>query len=314
MKRTLPFVLFVGSMAPALAQTVLINENFDSYSVGAEPATVNPTAFAIWPGGNDQVVSDSLAHSGNNSMLCLSTSAANGGPGDLLLLLGDKTAGSYTLSWWMYVPAGFGGYFNLQHTEDVSTPSFGAEVIFEDAGVISGTANNTAIAGSYPQDSWFMVLLAIDLQSSMAVLTVNSAVVTTWPFNTATDGSAAANQLGAIDFFSYGGGGSTLGNYFVDDILYTDLNVGIAERASADLSTYPNPVTGILTVKLPGTGASPEVALLDASGRTVEQGRAFSVVDGSMQMAIDMSGLPAGVYTLRVLENGKVITRKVVKS
>lgn len=318
MKRTLPLALLVGFTSAAWAQTILINENFDSYTVGAMIAQSNPTNWNTWggtPGGaDDSPISNAItAHSGANTVEFVA-SGAGGGPADVLLLLGDKTSGSYSLSWWMYVPTGFGGYFNIQHTEDVSSPQFAAEVIFGDGGAISGTVNNTALAGTYPQDSWYMVLLAIDLGTSMAVLTVNGAVVSTWQFDTQTDGTAGLNQLGAIDFYAYGGGAPTIGTYYIDDVLYTSMNVGIEEMSSDDLSTYPNPVTGILTVEISGAGNSPEVTLMDASGRAVEQGRRFSAVNGARQMAIDMSGMPAGMYTLRVLENGKVITRKVVKS
>ena len=118
MKRTLPLSLLVALSVPASAQ-LIISENFDSYAVGAYIGTVSPLYWNTWsgsPGGaDDATVSDTQAHSGANSVGFIASGAA-GGPSDVLLLLCDKTAGYYTLSWWTYIPSGKGGYFNIQHS------------------------------------------------------------------------------------------------------------------------------------------------------------------------------------------------------
>lgn len=310
MKKPILGLTALTLVATATAQTVLINENFDSYSVGSALATVNPAAFAIWPGGGDQAVTDSIAHSGTQSMACIASAAA-GGPGDLLLLLGDKTSGSYTLSWWMYIPSGKGGYFNVQHFEDVSSPSFAAEVIFLDGGTIDGMANNTAIAGSYAQDAWFQVNLFFDLNDSTASFLIGSTPVATWEFATETDGAVGPNSLGAIDFFSYGGGAPTVGEYYVDDISYIQLpgGIGMDEVATAAVySVYPVPTSDVLTLAGPAAGKA-EWRLLDATGRVV-----LSASIAAERNDIDVSMLKAGVYTMEVMHDGMLERHTVVRN
>ena len=80
--------------------------------------------------------------------------------------------------------------------------------------------------------------------------------------------------------------------------------------ASADaLLVYPNPsATGQLTLRLPGAGSG-SGTLLDAVGRTV---RVVVVPAGGGEQALPTAGLPAGVYTLRVVTGGQVLARKVL--
>ena len=294
-----------------MGQTVLINENFDSYAVGTDISTVSPY-FSPWPGGGSTIVSSTYAHSGANSLEFIAT-GAGGGPTDLLLLLGNQTSGVFGLSWWMYVPAGFGGYFNVQHTEEVTPPEFTAEVIFEDGGNISGTANATPITGTYAQDTWFQVILAVDLNNITAALAIDLTPIATWPINTETDGTVSTNQLGSIDFYAYGGGAPTIGTYYIDDVLYSQLDVGIDEIGGADLATYPNPAMDHLYVEVPNGGSTPQVMLSDASGRVVAESRSFTTIGEKLQLKLDMSTLPSGVYTLRMTDGTSTLTRKVVK-
>ena len=60
--------------------------------------------------------------------------------------------------------------------------------------------------------------------------------------------------------------------------------------------------------RLPGAGGGGGV-LLDAVGRAV---RAVVVPAGGGERVLTTAGLPAGVYTLRVVMDGQVLTRKVL--
>jgi len=314
MKRTLLLLTSVSLITAVSAQNVLITENFDSYADGAAISVSDPVNWAIWlPGGADQVVSTAQAHSGANSMGCVSTVAA-GGPGDLLLLLGDQTVGSYILSWWMYIPTGKGGYFNIQHTEDVTTPSFAAEVIFADGGTIGGMANNVAIAGTYAQDTWFQVNLFIDLDNVTASFLIDLTPVATWPFNTETDGAVGPNQLGAIDFYSYGGGAPTLGEFYIDDVSYIHLStIGVEESARTEsFSVYPVPSSNSLTIANNGSNAAAQWRLLDMSGREVMTSAAL-VMPGSQTVA-DISDLATGTYTMELTHGGMRERHAVVRN
>lgn len=310
MKRTLLLCSTATLLLSASAQTVLINESFEAYSVGAMPVSVNPAVFAFWPGGTvDHVITDSLAHGGNNSMSCIATSAG-GGPADVLLKLGDETAGSYSLSWWMFVPSGFGGYFNIQHNEDAAPASYAGDFSFFDGGTVRAYGAGDSIDGSYPQDTWFQVNLFFDLTAMQASFLIGLTPVSTWDFNTTSAGAAAANQLGSINFYAYGGGGSTVGHYYVDDISYIQLpNISVQEVDGArDFSIHPVPTNALITI----TSGSQEPAqwrVIDMSGREVMTSTAL-LVPGSNSI-VDISALAPGAYTME-LTHGSVRERHAV--
>ena len=301
MKRTLLLPLALIGITGAMAQTVILNEPFDDHAVGTGMSVNDPANWGIWPGGEDQFVTAAQARSGTKSLGCISTSVVNGGPGDLLLLLGDRTSGVYDLSWWMYIPDAKGGYFNVQHTEDVTTPSFAAEVIFN-GGNVSGAANNVDITGIYPIAAWFEVRMIFDLNNSTAALSVNGAELLAWPFATETDGTVGLNQLGCIDFFSYGGG-TVIGEAYVDDVLYSDIsNISIEETAVGQLRSYPNPANDALTIEGGFGSASTAVQFFDAAGKQVQ----VPVMRSGDLLRADVAGLASGLYTVRINNSGKL--------
>lgn len=86
-----------------------------------------------------------------------------------------------------------------------------------------------------------------------------------------------------------------------------------AQALAAALEVYPNPATGTAQVRLAGLAPQSPVpaALLDALGRAVWQG-ALPVQAGALAHALDLSGLAAGVYTLRLLPREGPLTRRLV--
>ena len=142
MKKALLVSLFTAPLMLA-AQTVLYTDDFDSYTAGSMIAASNGTNWSTWgadPGGTeDAPISSAYAQSGSNSVGIISTSAANGGPADLLLKLGNKTTGIYNLTFSLYIPTGKGGYFNLQHYQDVSVVEYAIEVMMPANGNIMAT-------------------------------------------------------------------------------------------------------------------------------------------------------------------------------
>ena len=75
-------------------------------------------------------------------------------------------------------------------------------------------------------------------------------------------------------------------------LLTTDFSVGLTEGTTNDMQMYPVPVGDLLHVRLPNNLAPDHSQVLGTDGRVVLQRGRTSL--------IDVSGLAAGVYVLRV--------------
>ncbi len=83
----------------------------------------------------------------------------------------------------------------------------------------------------------------------------------------------------------------------------------IVDRALAEeVSVYPNPAVGVLTVKLPVRFAPTEVSLLSMLGQTVKSVQA-SGTSGILQF--DVAELPAGRYLLRLVDGERLVVKIV---
>ena len=163
MKR--PFLLLVTLLllsSFSFSQTIvtLYEDDLDSYTAGDYLAVVNPTWWDTWssaPGSaEDAMISDAQAHSSPNSALVDET----GGATDLILLLGDKTSGVYEVSFWMFIPSGFAGYYNIQHYQ-ASGIEWAVEVYFNADGTANLFADGWEIPFNYTQDAWQKQLITL---------------------------------------------------------------------------------------------------------------------------------------------------------
>ena len=98
-----------------------------------------------------------------------------------------------------------------------------------------------------------------------------------------------------------------------------DGNSGAGDiRAAKPLRVYPNPAAGVLHVAVPrgfaAAGAALDVTLADARGVVVRRAAAVDAVGTQAALSLDLTGLPAGLYVVRVLsERGAVLgTARVV--
>lgn len=318
MKRSL--LIACGSILSASvlqAQTIIYQENFDTYTAGAYVAETAGDPWTTWgnaPGTTEDVmISDEQANSAPNSML-VATGTPAGGPGDMVLKLGNRTEGVFGLSWMMYIPSGFGGYFNLQHNETIGSGSWMIDVTFRADGTVEFMTNgNTDVSLTYPHDEWFDVSMGIDLSNMMGGFSVNGEDPLTFATNTSSSGGSAPNQLGAVNIFAYAGGTDD-GRYFIDDIFFVDISgVGVEENATVQTSLYPNPVRDQLTIELPGNGNTAVVSVVDLTGRSVIEGRGFDQQGEIARMQLDMSALPQGLYLVRIQNGDEETVHRVVR-
>jgi len=219
----------------ACQANAIICDGFDGYS--ASNISAQSPHFTPWSlapnGADDAVVSTEQQVSCEQS---LKISAATGD--DMLLLLGNRNTGNYRLSWNMYVPDGFGAYFNVQKNQNTpgSTGNFGMQVDMTADGVGTLDAGVAAAATfNYPHDAWFAVTINADLDNDIMTLNVGGTDVYTWKVSSQTFNANGLKQLGAFNFY-----GNTGNLYYVDDVLFEQLPAvpGNACAGAVNLSSY----------------------------------------------------------------------------
>lgn len=259
MKKLFMLLVIVSMSCAVMAQTVIFSDNFDSYPDGAYLAqTATGTAWTTWsdlPGSlEDGIISSAQASSTPNSVYIT-------GQSDVIYPFSNQTSGAYIIEFDYYVPStGGGSYFNIQH---YYTP--GTEWAFECFTSNSGTGY-VRIGGSdynfsYPQDAWFHIASAIDLDEDSITITINDVEIGTWPFHYTADGTNGICQLGSIDFFA-GAPGNATGTYYFDNFVYTE----VSAAAIGNISVTPESVLnaninsqegGTTSITLNNTGTGP---------------------------------------------------------
>jgi hypothetical protein len=81
--------------------------------------------------------------------------------------------------------------------------------------------------------------------------------------------------------------------------------------AADQVRLFPNPVHGQLTVELHQLSAGrTTVEILDPNGRRIER---RTMANGNGRHVFSLAGVPAGTYFLRVVNEGRALTRRVVR-
>ena len=204
----------------------IYSQSFEGFAPG-DYVTDSPIWIPWTPGqegtDGDAQISDEQAHTGENSLHIYANSAA-GGPLDVVMLVG-LDEGVYTASWMMYVTDGNSAYYNIQ--EDVS-PGVGwaFEVTFAFTGDLQVVMDGATVgSGVFPIEEWFEVRHDLDLDNDMITLTIAGNVVGSFTFD---------SPFGGVNFYGWGDG-TTVGNWFVDDM---EIHDG-TEGEDPALCTYP---------------------------------------------------------------------------
>jgi hypothetical protein len=102
--------------------------------------------------------------------------------------------------------------------------------------------------------------------------------------------------------------------------VYETTAVGIAEQAPtrqkpATLRVWPALTNGEARLTLGAAAGKVDIAVYEVSGKRTENVRRQIVMKGgATEGVLDLSGLAAGVYVVRVKAEGKSFTAKVVKT
>lgn len=177
---------------------ILICDNFQSY----EPGPVSPQSplWSLWPGATRDGYVD--GNSAGNQFLRLRHQ--NGTESDVLLDLGNRSSGSYKLSFRLWTWEGYSGYFNIQHDNQLNPPNWAYHVQFINGqGRLHIGSFSQPIAVdtfSYNNNAWNYIEQEIDLDNDLVTLTINNTKVASWQFSLGNSG--LEKQLGSIDFYA----------------------------------------------------------------------------------------------------------------
>lgn len=236
--------------------TNLFTETFETYTPNQQLCSQNDTLWKPWngtPGStNDPFVKNDNPRTGNNSLLIE-------GLNDAVLLLGDKQSGRYLASFYLMVPEGFTGYYNLlSGFTGAYQPGINAQVFFDVSGlgrVDAGTPN--AAFFNYEYDQWNFVENIVDIESDSAWIRINGEDLAAWKWSKGVGATIqwTVRQWAGIDFYAWDDNGTP--KYYVDDINFTMLETpACAEITPEGLSFYtPDSLTNSFIIK--NTGQSP---------------------------------------------------------
>jgi hypothetical protein len=305
MKKPLLFLSLSALGLAACAQTVIFEDNFDSYAVDLGVAEQS-LVWDTWDGsaGVDGAVSSVVAFSGTNS------AKIEGMATDLVLPIGPYTSGKYDLKFKMLLTDA-GGYFNVMHawTTAPNTWEWAADVFFANDGTVTWVTGG-ALGGdtSVALNEWFDVQVTADLDLDLGYIYINGVMVNNWQWSlNNADGTPGENILAAADFF---GTNDTQGDglYYIDDVqLILSTGVHTKEVNAANFGMWPNPANNVLTIALPSSSQFSNVQIFDAQGRMA----ANTLVTANMQN-IDVTAFEAGLYTVRVVCGEQVYAQKLI--
>jgi len=240
MKKVSLLTMFVAVMlfcSNAFAQTVLINDDFEAYTVGNKIAVEAQAAGNDWwttwsnnPGSNeDGVVATNVTKCGHMTY-----------NNDQVLLCGGIESGSYDLEFDILVPQGKNGYFNILHNFNGSGSTWAMQAYLHltndgststsapGHGTIHAGSNGTAdIPAVY--DEWMHFRLHVDTDLDEAKFYYSSETtyateqcLCTWQWSLDSFGSnVVGRKLDAMDFFPPENAATS--EYYLDNFTLTQI-------------------------------------------------------------------------------------------
>lgn len=293
------------------AQTVLFEDNFDSYTAGMGIVAQN-SEWSYWTSGTDTdgMVDDATAFSGSNSGLVDGTGT------DLVLPIGPYNAsGKYDIKFKMNIEEGAGGYFNVMHSWTATSTAYewAVDVFFSSTGEVTWTVG--AEAGGASQvtpGEWFDIQITADLDNDLGKLYLNGELLASWQWSlNNADGTAGLNQLAAVDFYGTNDTTSGSGTYWIDDVqVIESTGVGVAQPTAMNTpSFFPNPANDSFQLSNMENWVGGSFQVMDLTGKVV---MSKNITSTMLQNKVDVSVLNDGIYMVKFAYNGKEFTRKLI--
>jgi hypothetical protein len=260
--------LLVAGLAAFNLNAQLFSDNFDAYPAGQYlgPQSLTWSTWSGTEGGTEDVqISSTNASSAPNSIYFSST-AANGGPQDVVLKFGQLySSGVFTLQKKVYINSGKTGYYNIQGALTIGN-LWALNVNF-DAGQLVIDDGNTPnlVLASYPEATWFELKIEANLTLHVWKAYVNGNLVGTWV--------NGVNTVASADFFPVQNT-----QMYIDDVMFDHVPFTVptldAMVADVDMGAELATQSGTPTVKVVNGGSTAITSLkvdLTYNGSTTTQ-------------------------------------------
>ncbi|HLV23176.1 MAG TPA: T9SS type A sorting domain-containing protein [Moheibacter sp.] len=288
----------------------ILTDDFESYPLG-------PYFGGHWSnwsntsGPENIIIADDQSTSGTQSGFI-----GSDGIQDPVLVLGLRESGLWTVQFNMYIDFGSTGYFNIQQTianmgvdgnwanqfyfgiEPIATPA-----VTPGIGYVTGTEFYYPFA--YPEEQWFTVKLEVDLSAGTLKMYFDGELVELDPES--PDGSIPYGgdqfMMEAMNFYSHSDFSSNA--YYLDDIVFVEGEMGVADMTGAAISVYPTVVKDMVNISAKSNIS--DIAVFNTAGQQVLKSNPNSV-----STQVNMTSLPAGVYIVKIQAGKETLTKKVV--
>lgn len=181
----------------------------------------------------------------------------------------------------------------------------------------SGTGTSpTYLATDYPVETPVFVVVKYDRANNTADLFVNPTLGSTEPSPSLTNATGTSTVTSIASLCIRQGGNATAGTGNVE---FDDIRIGgtwsyvtapaivlsVKQNTIAGLSIYPNPVTKGTLYITSNSSSAKSVAIFDVLGKQVLNAK-------TSNNAVNVSSLKGGVYIVKITEDGKTDTKKLV--
>ena len=295
-KLSLLFAMIAFLAGNVFAQTVLIDDDMEAYTVGNKIAVEAQAAgndfWTTWSQNPGSAEDGVVAEMGGTK--CGHLTYNN----DQVVLLGGMESSHYEVQFDMYVPTGKDAYNNILHIFNGSGSQWATEVHFNH----SSNGTKIQVGGvdhtfTFPFDTWFTVKYDIDLDADVATFFVAGTEVCTWQFSQQASGGAGQRKLDAIDF--YPPTSASVSEYYVDNVKLTLIggvsvpHLTITPDAIEETVPEDDAVDVDITISNSGTAMGDWHAWVDfGQGGAGSQTQELKYHDGEAYNGIGSSGGP----------------------
>ena len=301
------------------AQTTLVTEDFDGYAAGGLLTEVGAAnGWREWGVANGDAtagysaqVTDLAASSGS-----LAGRSASDGTieSDAIWAWTDLTAGKYSITMNLYVPAGStGGYIGIGNADmDASGGQPNAFFIVGDSLLMMQDDAVMFGEASIVPNTWYAIEMVIDIDANASELLVDGI----------SAGVGAANYtglgigLGGLDLWGMSiditqQGVYNPGDYYYDDLAVTDMTgVGIEENVAMNIVVSPNPSNGDFSINFSDYAFNnASLTITDMIGAVVYSEELSSVSNSTKNFNLDLN---AGVYVVKVADSSNEFSSRIV--